>query len=65
MIIANEAIAIAEGHGDAAMELLKAGAESDKEDADGHLAIQLAPDKQVSPCFSPCLVVVCNFFGKS
>ena len=29
------------------MELLKAGAEFDKEDMDGHLAIQLAPDKQV------------------
>ena len=29
------------------MELLKAGAESDKQDIDGHLAIQLAPDKQV------------------
>ena len=41
-------IAIAEGHGDAAMELLKAGAEYDKEDIDGHLAIQLAPDKQVA-----------------
>ena len=36
-----------EGHGDAAMELLKAGAEVDKKDIDGHLAIDLAPDTKV------------------
>lgn len=42
--------AIAEGHGDAAVELLKAGADSEKEDKDGHLPIDLAPD-----------VKVCNF----
>lgn len=41
-------IAIAEGHGDAALELLKAGAETDKRDVDGMLAIQLAPDQKVS-----------------
>lgn len=41
--------AISEGHGDAALVLLKAGAESDKRDADGHLAIDLAPDKKVGP----------------
>lgn len=43
-------IAISEGHGDAAMVLLKAGAETDKRDVDGHLAIELAPDSKV--CFS-------------
>jgi 26S proteasome non-ATPase regulatory subunit 10 len=40
--------AIAEGHGDTAIALLKAGAETDKKDADGFLAIELAPDSQVS-----------------
>lgn len=40
--------AISEGHGDAALELLKAGAETDKRDVDGHLAIDLAPDSKVS-----------------
>ena len=40
--------AISEGHGDAAMALLRAGAESDKRDGDGYLAIDLAPDRQVS-----------------
>jgi 26S proteasome non-ATPase regulatory subunit 10 len=55
--------AIAEGHGmklltpprgftelflgDTAVALLKAGAESDKKDVDGYLAIDLAPDAQV------------------
>ena len=39
--------AIAEGHGDTALVLLKAGAESDKQDVDGFLAIDLAPDTQV------------------
>lgn len=41
-------VAISEGHGDAALELLKAGAETDKRDVDGHLAIDLAPDSKVS-----------------
>lgn len=41
-------LAISEGHGDAALELLKAGAEMDKRDVDGHLAIDLAPDSKVS-----------------
>lgn len=41
-------LAISEGHGDAALELLKAGAETDKRDVDGHLAIDLAPDSKVS-----------------
>ena len=37
-------IAISEGHGDTALVLLKAGAETDKQDMDGDLAIDLAPD---------------------
>ena len=40
-------LAIAEGNGDAALVLLKAGAETDKKDVDGHLAIDLAPDQKV------------------
>lgn len=39
--------AISEGHGDTALVLLKAGAETDKLDVDGHLAIDLAPDIKV------------------
>ncbi|KAL2043330.1 hypothetical protein N7G274_003636 [Stereocaulon virgatum] len=39
--------AISEGHGDTAMVLLKAGAETDKRDANGNLAIDLAPDKKI------------------
>ncbi|KAL3431403.1 ankyrin repeat-containing domain protein [Aspergillus tetrazonus] len=39
--------AISEGHGDAALTLLKAGAEADKKDASGMLAIDMAPDKKV------------------
>ena len=39
--------AIAEGHGDAALLLLKAGAESNKRDVDEQLAINLAPDTKV------------------
>lgn len=34
--------------GDAAVALLKAGAETDKKDNDGMLAFELAPDKGVS-----------------
>ena len=44
----NDGTAISEGHGDTAMVLLKAGAETDKSDVDGNLAIDLAPDKKVS-----------------
>lgn len=33
--------------GDAAVALLKAGAEVDKRDSDGQLALDLAPDKEV------------------
>jgi len=39
--------AVAEGHGDTAVALLKAGAETDKKDVDGMLALDLAPDSQV------------------
>ena len=39
--------AISEGHGDTALALLKAGAEADKRDVDGNLAIDLAPDRKV------------------
>lgn len=39
--------AIAEGHGDAAVELLRAGAATDKRDVDDHVAIDLAPDDKV------------------
>jgi hypothetical protein len=34
--------------GDTAVALLKAGAETNRKDVDGYLAIDLAPDKQVS-----------------
>jgi 26S proteasome non-ATPase regulatory subunit 10 len=36
--------AIAEGHGDTALVLLKAGADTDKKDSTGAFAIDLAPD---------------------
>lgn len=39
--------AVSEGHGDAAILLLKAGAEADKRDGEGRLAIDLAPDAKV------------------
>jgi 26S proteasome non-ATPase regulatory subunit 10 len=41
-------IAISEGHGDAALLLLKEGIDSDKKDIDGRLAIDTAPDAKVS-----------------
>ncbi|SPN97831.1 related to 26s proteasome subunit p28 [Cephalotrichum gorgonifer] len=41
--------AIAEGHGDAAVTLLKAGADSTKREESGLLAIDLAPDVEVRP----------------
>lgn len=40
--------AVAEGHADTAVALLKAGAEFDKEAPDGRRALDLAPDKEVS-----------------
>ncbi|KAM0794613.1 gankyrin [Usnea florida] len=39
--------AISEGRGDTAVVLLRAGAETDKRDVDGNLAIDLAPDKKI------------------
>ncbi|KAI0172360.1 hypothetical protein GGR52DRAFT_466213 [Hypoxylon sp. FL1284] len=39
--------AVAEGHGDTAVALLKAGADFHKRDSDGCLALDLAPDKEV------------------
>lgn len=39
--------ACAEGHGDTALVLLKAGAETDKRDGNGKLAIDLAPDAKI------------------
>lgn len=35
--------------GDAAVTLLKEGADTSKRDSDGFLAIDLAPDKEVRP----------------
>lgn len=43
--------AVAEGHGDAAIFLLKAGAEADKRDSDGLLAIDMVPDNKVGRSF--------------
>ncbi|KAF7717091.1 Ankyrin repeat-containing protein [Penicillium ucsense] len=39
--------AISEGHGDAAILLLKSGADAEKRDSEGHLAIDLVPDDKV------------------
>ncbi|KAK2068754.1 hypothetical protein P8C59_003377 [Phyllachora maydis] len=39
--------AVAEGHGDTAVELLKAGADPAPKNRDGHTPLQLAPDKEV------------------
>ncbi|KAJ5946464.1 ankyrin repeat-containing protein C6C3.08 [Penicillium verhagenii] len=39
--------AVSEGHGDAAILLLKSGAEADKRDNDGRLAVDLIPDEKV------------------
>jgi 26S proteasome non-ATPase regulatory subunit 10 len=44
--------AISEGHGDAAILLMKAGADLEKTDSDGHLAIDLAPDTKVKSYFA-------------
>ena len=48
--------AIAEGHGDAALALLKAGAEADRKDVDGKTPMELAPDKKV------CVLGLLNMF---
>lgn len=42
--------AISEGHGEAALVLLRAGAEPGKRDRDEKFAIDLAPDSKVSYC---------------
>ena len=39
--------AVSEGHGDAALYLLREGADSEKKDLDGRLAIDTAPDLKV------------------
>ncbi|EAW07766.1 ankyrin repeat domain-containing protein [Aspergillus clavatus NRRL 1] len=39
--------AVSEGHGNAAITLLKAGAEADKQDSEGRLALDMAPDEMV------------------
>ena len=39
--------AVSEGHAEAAVELLRAGAEVDRRDGDGRLAIDCAPDMKV------------------
>lgn len=39
--------AIAEGHGDTALSLLKAGVDTKKRDSDEKLALELAPDLQI------------------
>lgn len=40
--------AVSEGQGDAVIMLLKSGAEADKRDGEGRLAIDLVPDAKVS-----------------
>jgi 26S proteasome non-ATPase regulatory subunit 10 len=45
--------------GDTALALLKAGAETDKKDVDGFLAIDLAPDGKVS-CSSSSYHIMCS-----
>lgn len=42
------------------MALLKAGAESDKKDVDGYLALDLAPAKDVSCSMRPSPLAVCS-----
>ena len=39
--------AISEGHGDVAVELLRAGAEADRKDREDRTALQCAPDSKV------------------
>lgn len=55
--------AISEGHGDAAILLLKSGAEAEKRDGDGRLAIELVPDDKVSlfSMFICDLTIYCVF----
>lgn len=51
--------AISEGHGDAAILLLKSGADAEKRDGDGRLAIDLVPDDKV--CVFPSFIFVLMF----
>jgi len=46
-----ENVAIAEGHGDVAGMLIRGGADVTREDKEGRLAIDLAPDAKVSLIF--------------
>jgi len=39
--------AISEGHGDAAVSLILSGAETDRRDSEGNLAVDLAPSKDI------------------
>ena len=39
--------AVSEGHGDVAVELMKAGAEADKRDSDERTPLDCAPDSRV------------------
>lgn len=52
--------------GDTAVALLKAGAETDKKDGDGLLALELAPDAQVSThllySLRPSLALILRLF---
>jgi ankyrin repeat protein len=47
---------ISEGHGDAALFLLKAGIDFTKEDRDGNMALKLVPDEKVRLLLAPGLV---------
>lgn len=44
--------AISEGHGDTAILLLKSGADAEKRDSDGKLAIELVPDDKVCSIYT-------------
>lgn len=59
--------AISEGHGDAAILLLKSGADAEKRDADGRLAIALVPDDKVSAysCRDVALLTVNLYLHRS
>lgn len=48
--------------GDTAIALLRAGAQTDKRDSDGYLALDLAPDKAVrTPFRSPIHLFTCIY----
>ena len=52
--------AISEGHGDAAVLLLKEGADSGKKDSDGSLAIDLAPDTKARKFSTDSVMTMCS-----